>query len=145
MTKTMNAPKPMKLTNKSYTSVSEMVRGTTDKAFADQFDQHLSGRMIVRQLTVLRCTQGLSQAEIARKIGCSQGKISKFEASSDKDISFGDLADYVIALGRGLKIIITAEAANAVSVEVEGEDGRELPAEPPKRVHRPRKKEAVNS
>jgi transcriptional regulator with XRE-family HTH domain len=67
--------------------------------------------MIVRQLTVLRCTKGLSQVEIAQKIGCSQDRISKFEASSDKDIRFGDLADYVIALGRGLRIIVTPEAA----------------------------------
>jgi DNA-binding Xre family transcriptional regulator len=121
-----------------------MVRGTTDKAFADQFDQHLSGRMIVRQLTVLRCTKGLSQVEIAQKIGCSQDRISKFEASSDKDIRFGDLADYVIALGRGLRIIVTPEAAPPSPWKSKGKTAAScLPNRPS--VHRPGKKEAVNS
>jgi hypothetical protein len=121
-----------------------MVRGTTDKAFADQFDQHLSGRMIVRQLTVLRCTKGLSRQRLPRRLAALRARFPSFEASSDKDIRFGDLADYVIALGRGLRIIVTPEAAPPSPWKSKGKTAAScLPNRPS--VHRPGKKEAVNS
>jgi transcriptional regulator with XRE-family HTH domain len=98
---------PMKLTGKRYASVTDLVRDTTDAAFAEEFEKHLAGRRLVRALAVLRGARGLSQAELAAKLGCGQPKISKMESSVDADLNFGDVVRYVDAMDRTLLITLT--------------------------------------
>jgi transcriptional regulator with XRE-family HTH domain len=54
----------------------------------------------------IRATKGLSQQDIAAKVGCSQSRISKLERSNDEDIRLGDLRDYLKAIDFDHKIII---------------------------------------
>lgn len=103
-------------TNKTYNSVAEMVRDVVDDvSFADELENHLESRKIARDLTVVRASQGLTQTDIARKLGCSQGRISKLENSADVDLKLGELAMYASALG--LRISVTAESMDRGAVE----------------------------
>lgn len=103
-------------TNKTYSSVAEMVRDVADDAsFADEVENHLESRKIARDLAVLRASQGLTQTDVARKLGCSQGRISKLENSTDADLKLGELAEYASALG--LRISVTAERMDRGAVD----------------------------
>jgi transcriptional regulator with XRE-family HTH domain len=86
--------------SKGYKSVAELVRDVGgDPAFADDFEKHIAERKLVKRLVALRCARGLSQKDIAAKMGCTQGRISKLEASRDEDLRFGDIRGYAKALG----------------------------------------------
>jgi transcriptional regulator with XRE-family HTH domain len=90
---------------KKYASVSEMINSIdVDEEFKKAAIKEIENKMIAKFLLVLRCKHNLTQNKLAKKIGCSQGKISKVEASYDKDISIGDLLNYAKALGLNLEI-----------------------------------------
>ena len=86
-----------------YTSVAEMVRSVSDDPqFADEFDRRVNSRRLVKHLFALRSAEGLSQKDIADRIGCSQSRISKLESGNDDDLRLADLAAYLRALGLDL-------------------------------------------
>lgn len=85
--------------NKTYRNVVEMVRDVGGAPeFADDLETHVSERRLVRRLFALRSARGLSQREVAKKMGCTQSRVSKFEASRDEDLSLGDIRAYAKAL-----------------------------------------------
>jgi transcriptional regulator with XRE-family HTH domain len=97
-----------------YKDVSQMVRETTDETFADAFEQLLRSQRIVKDLMVLRATHGLSQQDVAEKMGCTQSRISKLESSKDVDLALGDLAKYANAVGFRVAVMLEPREITAV-------------------------------
>jgi transcriptional regulator with XRE-family HTH domain len=90
-----------------------MVRETSDDdggAFADALEERLRCRGILKDLMVLRASRGLSQGDVAAKMGCTQSRISKLESSTDADLSLGDLAGYASAVGFRAKVVLVPGA-----------------------------------
>ena len=56
------------------------------------FEARLHERQLVKLLDILRAFAGMSQKELAAKLGCTQSKISKLESGVDADLRFGDIA-----------------------------------------------------
>jgi len=55
-----------------YSSVMEMVRDLSgDSAFADRLENRIAGKAVVKNLTILRVRKGLTQKDVAEKMGCS--------------------------------------------------------------------------
>jgi transcriptional regulator with XRE-family HTH domain len=93
-----------------YRSVPQMVQGLSeDRAFADEFAKRLSGRQLIKALTVLRTSVGLSQQDLAAKLGCTQSKVSKMERSADAELRFGDLLAYAGAVGYEMRLFLVPE------------------------------------
>ncbi len=92
-------------TPKKYNCVAEMVRDLSEPAFSAEFDAHLRQRQVVKMLTALRNKAGLSQAELATKLGWSQSKVSKFETGMDADASFGDILAFAGAVGDEVTVV----------------------------------------
>jgi transcriptional regulator with XRE-family HTH domain len=103
-TKKRATDRPMKVVGRKYASVSDLVRDTSDVEFADDFDKYQADRQLVNCLTVIRCTNELSQAKLAERMGCFQSKISKMESSVDADLNFGDVIKYAMGLKQGVHI-----------------------------------------
>ena len=65
-------------------SVSEMVSGA---ARIETLDEEVEGRTgdddVSRALSDLRCSQKMTQEELAERAGCTQSKISRIENSSN--------------------------------------------------------------
>jgi transcriptional regulator with XRE-family HTH domain len=100
---------------KAYTSVAEMVHDLAeDKTFADDFENRLARRQVVKRLFALRCSRGMSQKDVADKFGCTQSRISKLESDDDSDLRLGDLRDYAAALGLEMRIVLSPEGQTAV-------------------------------
>jgi len=87
-----------------------------DQAFANDLSAHIAERRIIKTLIALRCARGRSQADVAAKMGCSQGRISKLESSMDEDIRVGDIRGYARALG--LTTIVGLENSGSRSVDL---------------------------
>lgn len=80
---------------KTYNNVMEMMNVLkSSKDVKEKVEHQIKGKMLSRYLYVLRCTNNLTQEEMAKKIKCSQSRISKIETAFDKDLTMGDLLDY---------------------------------------------------
>ena len=91
--------------SKQYASVSELVSDITPE-LQPEFDQHIAERKLVKELTILRAVQGLSQRDVAKHMGCSHQRICKIENSKDADITLGTLQAYANVLGCKVSIQI---------------------------------------
>lgn len=102
---------------KKYSTVSEMIKDTSsDSAFANTVAKEIENKRMVKFLFSQRCKHNLTQKQMAGKIGCSQGRISKIENSFDRDISVGDLLDYAKALDLQLEIGYRHRSARIVDL-----------------------------
>jgi transcriptional regulator with XRE-family HTH domain len=103
------------MTNKRYSSVSDLVRDVSeDKGFARDVETRIEKRQIIKQLMARRAAAGLSQADIAAAMKCTQSRVSKLENSIDSDLSMSDLAEYADALGLHLRVGVVAKDRSVV-------------------------------
>lgn len=99
-----------------HASVAEMVRRVSDDPqFADAFDRRVNRRRLVKHLFAMRSAEGLSQKDIAERIGCSQSRISKLESGNDDDLRLADLAAYLGALDLDLCLVFGQKDSTIVN------------------------------
>ena len=72
---------------------------------------------LVRQLTKLRLRLGVSQGQLARKMGITQPAIAKIEALRVKNLRFRTVSRAVGALGASLQMTIVPNAGRAISTK----------------------------
>lgn len=90
---------------KKFNSISSLMSSiTTDKEFSEQTLKEIKRKRLAKFLFALRCQHHLTQKQIAKKINCSQSRISKIEGSYDEELSIQDLTDYANALHLELEI-----------------------------------------
>ena len=98
-----------------YKSVPEMVASLSDdRDFSVQLSQRLADRELIKTLTILRTQENLTQSDVAKKLGCKQGKISKLESSRDEDACFGDLVKYTEAVGHEIRLFLVPKGQAAI-------------------------------
>lgn len=103
-----------RLTGK-FSSVETMVRATSgDRESAESFERNNNKRRRIHFLIALRGAMGLSQTELAKRLGCTQSRISKLEGSDDDDISLGDFRKYSAALGFSMQTSFMPKGARTV-------------------------------
>lgn len=82
-----------------YQSVTEMAKHLTkDQKFQQELEKDIVGKDVAKTLFALRCREGITQAEMASRLGCTQSRISKLENSGLDGIKVSDLAAYAKAL-----------------------------------------------
>ena len=90
---------------KRVTSGLEMVRDTaSDENFQDKSDGHPADDGVSRTLAALRCSQDVTQAELAKRAGCTQSKISRIENSPNDRLKLEDLTIYARAFNMRVSI-----------------------------------------
>ncbi len=104
---------------KRYDSVPEMARDLSeDRAFADAVTKKIEERNIISHLMAMRALQGLSQQDIAAKMGCTQSRVSKLETGKDDDLRIGDFHAYAEALGLELFILMASKEAPPIAEQI---------------------------
>lgn len=97
-----------------FSTVSEMVDTLSDsKSFKERFEKESAGKSLARALFRLRNAQGLTQGDLAKKMGVAQSAISRIEHSENDKIKLDILEAYVSALGYKISVNIHPER-NAV-------------------------------
>lgn len=76
----------------------------------------LNRTRLVRCLIEMRASAGLSQAEVAKRMNCSQSRISKIEHGFDDDISINELDAYTKAVGFWFEISFSDVKKNAAGL-----------------------------
>lgn len=104
----------------SYPSVKAMAADLLgdDPEFVAALEAQLRERQLVKSLAVVRARAGLSQAELADKLGCSQSKVSKMESGLDADVKFGEFGAVLDATGYRAKVLVFP-AGGTLADEVE--------------------------
>ena len=98
-----------------YHSVAEMARSLSDdKSFLSTLDEHFERRQLVKALAVLRAKEGITQADVAKSIHCTQAKVSKLESGEDAEARFGDLVAYTEAVGHEMRISLVPKGQTMV-------------------------------
>lgn len=86
---------PTKATGRRYTSVAEMLREQgANKETLGRLAELEKETRVTRQLACLRTSAGLTQEEMAGRIGCTQGCISKWESGQDEELTLKVIKDY---------------------------------------------------
>lgn len=80
-----------------------------------------AGRVVGQSLKALRCAAGLTQLEMAKRLGVGQAAISKIEQRGDVQIS--SLRRYVEALGASLRIDAAFPVHSNLGVRIRTETG----------------------
>jgi ribosome-binding protein aMBF1 (putative translation factor) len=96
-------PRRPALSGRTYRDVDEMLRGHGYRRVADAVRQLSAKTKLIDQLIIARVAAGLTQAQLAAKLRCSQSRISKIEDSEDADLSLGDIQAYGRIVGLKLK------------------------------------------
>jgi transcriptional regulator with XRE-family HTH domain len=92
---------------------SQRFSATSDAAAFLADDAHVKGRIeseiacsqMVNRLLQMRVEKGVSQKELARRIGCDPSKISRMEAGNDLQLRVSDVMQYVSALDVQMDIV----------------------------------------
>lgn len=101
-----------------YKSVAALMDAQNTPAEVREEVQKLAASTrVVDELCRMRARAGLTQAQIADRIGCTQSRISKLEGSVDRDLSLGEIFDYVKASGSQISIGIGKPLTHVQSVK----------------------------
>jgi transcriptional regulator with XRE-family HTH domain len=101
---------------KQYGSVQEMLNSTLGKSdiAAKTIHHRINSRRLVKKLIVARSQAKLSQADLAKRLDCSQSRISKIENGTDDQLRITDLRAYSRALETGIIFSIGEPKRHAV-------------------------------
>lgn len=84
---------------------SEVIKSLQkNPSFSKGYQKELEKLRIAELLVGLRVKQGITQSELARRIGASQPFIAKIESGESRNFSLETLIKLAIALGRGLEV-----------------------------------------
>ncbi|MFM7743197.1 MAG: multiprotein-bridging factor 1 family protein [Verrucomicrobiota bacterium] len=89
---------------RTYRTVEEMLRGHGYRRVAEAVRQLSAKTRLIDQLIVARVAAGLTQAQMAARLRCSQSRISKIADSEDADLSLGDIQAYARIVGLKLRL-----------------------------------------
>jgi transcriptional regulator with XRE-family HTH domain len=90
---------------KQFKNVNELIKGISeDENFKKDAIKQISENGLGKFLFFLRCEHRMTQKELAEKMGCTQGRVSKIESAKDDSLSIKDFIDYGNALGLELEI-----------------------------------------
>jgi len=85
----------------------------TDAKFAAKVDAELAALQLEDDLTRLREASGLSQRDLARRLGVSQPFVAKLESGRVKNLELRTLVRTVAALGGELRVVIASRRHEA--------------------------------
>lgn len=90
---------------KQYKNVTEMMSALlASSTVKKNVEKEIKGKTLSNYLFSLRCINKLTQKDMAKKLKCSQSKISKIESSFDEDLVVDDLFGYAMACNLELSI-----------------------------------------
>jgi len=90
---------------KQFKNVADLITVLSeDENFKKNAVKQISENGLGKFLAFLRCEHRLTQKELAEKVGCTQGRISKIESAKDENLSIKDFIDYGNALGLELEM-----------------------------------------
>lgn len=96
-----------KPTGRKYASVAALLQGEgASKEVQARVAELEKETRITRQLACMRSAAGITQAQMADRIGCTQSCISKWESESDEDLTIKVISDYCRITNQRVGILV---------------------------------------
>jgi len=103
---------------KRFDSVLDLVKATSEEPErVRKFEEFLADTRITRALVRARARAGITQAELAERMGCTQSAVSKLEHSSDGDLKISEIASYVRATDERIAILFGSQPTIAERIK----------------------------
>lgn len=83
----------------------------TDTDLKRKVEEYLNEMMIEQKLAALRSQRGMTQAQLAQRLGVSQPHIAKLEAGRAKNIELHTLCRWATALGAKLTVDVVPNSS----------------------------------
>ncbi len=100
-------PKPPAMNNTHLTQIAQVAAGLScDASMAECVVKHERATRFVSALADRRARSGLTQKDIAARMGVSVSTISRLEDSCDADVRLGDLISYANAVGINISLLM---------------------------------------
>lgn len=97
---------PAKPTGHRYTSVADLNKGEgLAPEVQAKYEEIEKATSLVHQLSLLRQQAGLTQEEMANRLGCTQSAVSKVESGRDEDLTIKEILGYAKATQQSLIIL----------------------------------------
>lgn len=80
----------------------------TDAGLKRKVEEYVNEMMVEQKLTTLRTQRGMTQAQLAKRLGVSQPHIAKLEAGRAKNIELHTLCRWATALGAKLTVNVVS-------------------------------------
>jgi len=101
--------------NKKFSNVDDLVTdligGKEAERFVEGMHAHRQVTATISELVLNRVKQGLTQREVARRMGVSPSKVCRMEDSVDADLSYDDIQRYSDALGLRSTVVFEMKEA----------------------------------
>ena len=75
-------------------------------AIVNDVEENISKTKFVSSLEEIRVRKGMTQKDVATKMGISVSKVSRFEASADDDLRIGDVKAYLQAIETDVSVAL---------------------------------------
>jgi transcriptional regulator with XRE-family HTH domain len=112
-------------TERTYSSVAEMLAAEgTDRAVQEQFAAAQESTRITRTLAQLRTSAGLTQSEMGKRIGLSQGAVSKLESGRDDDLTLAEIRAYTAHLNARVALWFGPPPTHAEAIKLHAQGMR---------------------
>jgi len=80
---------------KRFASVLDMIDASdASEEFRESLRATIESRKLTKQMSAMRNAAGMTQEEMAKQMGCSQGTVSKIENSEDVSLGLADIMGY---------------------------------------------------
>jgi transcriptional regulator with XRE-family HTH domain len=110
----MSGEQPAVRPEEKFSSVSRMIDAISgDDELADAVKKRIAQRQIVKTLFAMRAARGVSQAQIATALGCTQSRVSKIENGFDGDLNFRELEAYARVLDHDVRLVFMKRGATS--------------------------------
>ena len=83
----------------------------TDADLKRKVEEYLNEMMIEQKLAALRTQRGMTQAQLAERLGVSQPHIAKLEGGRAKNVEMRTLCRWATALGAKLTVDVVPDGA----------------------------------
>lgn len=119
MTTETNEKVPAKLTGKKYASVDALIKeGGVSQEVRNKVAAMESETMIALQLAKLRQRAGMTQEDMAKHFGVTQGAISKLESGQDDEITLREIREYARATGQRISVMFGKPFSHVEAVKL---------------------------
>ena len=86
--------------NHRYTDAAALAAAVMDDpTAAERIHREISASAPILELTAARIRRHMTQSDVAKKMGVSVSKVSRFESSRFQDVTMGELSSYAMAVG----------------------------------------------
>lgn len=86
-------------------NVVDLVDGLVDEEFQKELQEQVRARQMITAMVAERVASGVSQADVAKAMGCGQPKVSKIEKKTDAELTVGEIATYCKLTGRQIEMV----------------------------------------